>query len=213
MYISGRTPCRKCSKCFYVYLNIRPMRYSARIESVGNARRSTDCRSVTEGKRRPSSQLLVNRRLRQNRRKRDKPVFNNTPELNVDVRLGKRLLQQRDAYASFSVERRHARIESVTNARRQRIAALSPEERDARLQQLRTAREQTIATESTEERQPRLQQLRNAQQLRIAAVPPEEREARLQQLMTAQQQDCCRIDRGEREALLQQLRTAKHFQV
>ena len=24
-----RTSCRKCSKCFYVYLNIRPMRYSA----------------------------------------------------------------------------------------------------------------------------------------------------------------------------------------
>ena len=112
--------------------------------------------------------------------KRDKPVFNNTPELNVDVRLGKRRLQQRDTYASFSVERRHARIESVTNARRQRIAALSPEERDARLQQLRTAQEHTIATESTEERQPRLQQLRNAQQQRIAAVPPEEREARLQ---------------------------------
>ena len=40
MYISGRTSCRKCSKCFYVYLNIRPMRYSARIESVmpGNQR-------------------------------------------------------------------------------------------------------------------------------------------------------------------------------
>ena len=30
-----------------------------------------------------------------------------------DVRLGKRRLQQRDAYASFSVERRHARIKSV----------------------------------------------------------------------------------------------------
>ena len=29
IYISGRTSCRKCSKCFYVYLNIRPMRYSA----------------------------------------------------------------------------------------------------------------------------------------------------------------------------------------
>ena len=26
---SGRASCRKCSKCFYVYLNIRPMRYSA----------------------------------------------------------------------------------------------------------------------------------------------------------------------------------------
>ena len=37
--ISGRTSCRKCSKCFYVYLNIRPVRYSARIESVANARR------------------------------------------------------------------------------------------------------------------------------------------------------------------------------
>ena len=29
IYISGRTSFRKCSKCFYVYLNIRPMRYSA----------------------------------------------------------------------------------------------------------------------------------------------------------------------------------------
>ena len=28
-YISGCTSCRKCSKCFYVYLNIRPMQYSA----------------------------------------------------------------------------------------------------------------------------------------------------------------------------------------
>ena len=39
IYISGRTSCRKCSKCFYVYLNIRPVQYSARIESVANARR------------------------------------------------------------------------------------------------------------------------------------------------------------------------------
>ena len=39
LYISGRTSCRKCSKCFYVYLNIRPVRYSARIASVANARR------------------------------------------------------------------------------------------------------------------------------------------------------------------------------
>ena len=38
--VSGRTSCRKCSKCFYVYLNIRPVRYSARIESViSNAKR------------------------------------------------------------------------------------------------------------------------------------------------------------------------------
>ena len=29
IYISGRSSCRKCSKCFYVYLNIRPVRYSA----------------------------------------------------------------------------------------------------------------------------------------------------------------------------------------
>ena len=27
IYISGRTSFCKCSKCFYVYLNIRPMRY------------------------------------------------------------------------------------------------------------------------------------------------------------------------------------------
>ena len=29
IYVSGRTSFRKCSKCFYVYLNICPMRYSA----------------------------------------------------------------------------------------------------------------------------------------------------------------------------------------
>ena len=147
---------------------------------------------------------------------RDKKRANERRESDTsaqsDVRLGKRRLQQRDAYASFSMERRHARIESVSNARHQRIAAQSSKERDARLQQLRTAREQTIATESTEERQTRLQQLRSAQQQRIATTPPEEREARLQQLRTAQQQDCCRINRGERPRL-KQLRTAKHFQV
>ena len=76
-----------------------------------------------------------------------------------------------DAYASLSVEGRHARIESVSNAQRQRIAAQSPEEGDTRLQQLRTAREQRIETESMEERQTRLQQLRSAQQQRIAAEP------------------------------------------
>ena len=27
--ISGHTSCRKCSKCFYVYLNISPIQYSA----------------------------------------------------------------------------------------------------------------------------------------------------------------------------------------
>ena len=30
LYISGRTSCRKC-KCFYVYLNIRPMSYEMQI--------------------------------------------------------------------------------------------------------------------------------------------------------------------------------------
>ena len=29
IFQAGHTSCRKCSKCFYVYLNIRPMRYSA----------------------------------------------------------------------------------------------------------------------------------------------------------------------------------------
>ena len=125
LYISGRTSCRKCSKCFYVYLNIRPVRYSARIESVdkpvffSTAKKCSateDCCRNPGGDRRPSStvkycsetglmlnrqrgerpgvnglpfshrrketpvfnnlELLVNRRLRQNRRKRDKPVFN-----------------------------------------------------------------------------------------------------------------------------------------
>ena len=29
IFQAGRTSCRKCSKCFYLYLNIRSMRYSA----------------------------------------------------------------------------------------------------------------------------------------------------------------------------------------
>ena len=58
-----------------------------------------------------------------------------------NVRLGKRRLQQKDVYTSFSVERRYARIESVSNVQRQRK---SPEERDARLQQLGTTREQMM---------------------------------------------------------------------
>ena len=27
--VSGRTSCRKCSNCFYMYLNIRPLQYYA----------------------------------------------------------------------------------------------------------------------------------------------------------------------------------------
>ena len=131
----------------------------------------------------------------------------------IDIRLGKRHLQQRDTYASFSVERRHARIESVSNARRQRIAAQSPEERDARLQQLRTAREETIATESTERRQTCLQQLRSTQQQRIATESMEERQTRLQQLRTAQQQRIAAESTEEREARLQQLRTAQQQRI
>ena len=121
-------------------------------------------------------------RARDRKRGNDRRKSDTSAQSNV--RLGKRQLQQRDTYASFSVERRHAKIERVSIARRQRIAAQSSEERNARLQQLSTAQEQTIATESTEVRQTRLQQLRSAQKHRIAAEPPKEREARLQQLRT-----------------------------
>ena len=42
IYISGRPSCRKCSKCFYVYLNIHPMRYSAMQISTGKRNRLND---------------------------------------------------------------------------------------------------------------------------------------------------------------------------
>ena len=89
IYISGRTSCRKCSKCFYVYLNIRPVRYSARIFKYCSAtgllpnRERPGVNGLPFSHRRKETpvfnnfELLVNRRLRQNRRKRDKPVFNN----------------------------------------------------------------------------------------------------------------------------------------
>ena len=63
-----------------------------------------------------------------------------------NIRLGKRHLKQRDAYASFSVERRHTLIERVSNAKRHRIVAQSLEESVNHLQQLRIARKQTIVT-------------------------------------------------------------------
>ena len=141
---------------------------------------------------------LSKRRARD--RKRANELRTSDTSAQSDVRLGKRRLQHRDAYVSLSVEATHARIETVSNARRQRIAAQSPNERDARLQQLRTAREQRIATESMEERQTRLQQLRSAQQDRIDAETAEEREARLQQLGIAQQQRIAAESTEEREA-------------
>ena len=110
---------------------------------------------------------LSKRRARNIKRANERRTSDTFAQSNV--KLGKRRLQQRDECASFPVKRRYARIESVSNAQRQRIAAQSPEERDARLQQLRTAREQTFATESMEEKQTRLEQLRSAQQQRIAA--------------------------------------------
>ena len=89
---------------------------------------------------------LFKRRARDRKRANERLTSNTSAQSNI--KLGKRRLQQRDVYASFAVKRRYARIESVTNAQRQRIAAQSPEERDARLQQLRTAQEQRIAAES-----------------------------------------------------------------
>ena len=103
LYISGRTSCRKCSKCFYVYLNIRPVRYSARIESVdkpvffSTAKKCSateDCCRNPGGDRRPSSTvkycsatgLLPNRQrgerpgvngLPFSHRRKETPVFNN----------------------------------------------------------------------------------------------------------------------------------------
>ena len=39
-YISGRTSCRKCSKCFYVFLNIRPIQYSEKQIIIIKAQRA-----------------------------------------------------------------------------------------------------------------------------------------------------------------------------
>ena len=90
--------------------------------------------------------MLVNRRLRQNRRKRDKPVFNSYLELLVNL---EPLSHRRKETPVFN------NLDLLVNRRLRQ----NPKERDARLQQLRPAREQTIAPESTEERQTRLQQL------------------------------------------------------
>ena len=98
--VSGRTSCRKCSKCFYVYLNIRPVRYSAEFKVWTNPSSTTKKCSATEdccrnpgGDRRPSSTvkycsatgLLPNRQrgerpgvngLPFSHRRKETPVFN-----------------------------------------------------------------------------------------------------------------------------------------
>ena len=114
--ISGRTSCRKCSKCFYVYLNIRPMRYSARIESVGNARRQ---------------QLGTARQLRTAQSPKER-----------DARLQQLRTAREQTIATESTEERQTRLQQLRSAQQRRIAAETPEEIEARLQQLSTAQQQ-----------------------------------------------------------------------
>ena len=116
IYISGRTSCRKCSKCFYVYLNIRPMRYSARIESVGNARRQ---------------QLRTARQLRTAQSPKER-----------DARLQQLRTAREQTIATESTKERQTRLQQLRSAQQQRIAAETPEEIEARLQQLSTAQQQ-----------------------------------------------------------------------
>ena len=113
MYISGRTSCRKC---FYVYLNIRPVRYSARIESVGNARRP---------------QLRTARQLRTAQSPKER-----------DARLQQLRPAREQTIATESTEERQTRLQQLRSAQQQRIAAETPEEIEARLQQLSTAQQQ-----------------------------------------------------------------------
>ena len=79
-YISGRTSCRKCSKCFYVYLNIRPVRYSARI-TAKKCSATGDCCRNPGGDRRPSSTVKYcsATRLLPNRQRGERPGVNGLP--------------------------------------------------------------------------------------------------------------------------------------
>ena len=116
LYISGRMSCRKCSKCFYVYLNIRPVRYSARIESVANTQRQ---------------QLRTARQLRTAQSPKER-----------DARLQQLRTAREQTIATESTEERQTRLQQLRSVQQQRIAAETPEEIEARLQQLSTAQQQ-----------------------------------------------------------------------
>ena len=128
IYISGRTSCRKCSKCFYVYLNIRPVRYSARIASVANARRQ---------------QLRTARQLRTAQSPKER-----------DARLQQLRPAREQTIATESTEERQIRLQQLRSAQQQRIAAETPEEIEARLQQLSTAQQQDCCRIDRGERGP-----------------------------------------------------------
>ena len=128
IYISGRTSCRKCSKCFYVYLNIRPVRYSARIESGANARRQ---------------QLGTARQLRTTQSPKER-----------DARLQQLRTAREQTIATESTEERQTRLQQLRSAQQQRIAAETPEEIEARLQQLSTAQQQDCCRMDRGERGP-----------------------------------------------------------
>ena len=128
IYISGRTSCRKCSKCLYLYLNIRPVRYSATIESVGNTRRQ---------------QLRTARQLRTAQSPKER-----------DARLQQLRTAREQTIATESAEERQTRLQQLRSAQQQRIAAETAEEIEARLQQLSTAQQQDCCRIDRGERGP-----------------------------------------------------------
>ena len=139
------------------------MRYSARIESVGNARRQ---------------QLRTARQLRTAQSPNER-----------DARL-QQLRTARQLRTAQSPKERDARLQQLRTAREQTIPTESTEERQTRLQQLRSAQQQRIAAETPEEIETRLQQLSTAQQQDCSAtglLPNQQRgeRPRLKQLKTA----------------------------
>ena len=92
------------------------MRYSARIESVANARRQ---------------QLRTARQLRTAQSPKER-----------DARLQQLRTAREQTIATESTEERQTRLQQLGSAQQQRIAAETPEEIEARLQQLSTAQQQ-----------------------------------------------------------------------
>ena len=109
-YISGRTSCRKCSKCFYVYLNIRPVRYSARIESVAKARRQ-QLRTAQSPKERDA-------RLQQLRTAREQTIATESTE-ERQTRLQQLRSAQQQRIAAETPEEIEARLQQLSTAQQQ----------------------------------------------------------------------------------------------
>ena len=144
--VSGRTSCRKCSKCFYVYLNIRPVRYSARIASARRQqlRTARQLRTAQSPKERDA-------RLQQLRTAREQTIATEATE-ERQTRLQQLRSAGGDRGPSSTVK-----YCSATGLLSNRIAAESTEGREARLKQLKTAKHfqvymsvRSVSTSSTQ---------------------------------------------------------------